>query len=84
MADKINPLKKMNLAELHDEGLGYLHRARLEFAAAPTPAAAGVLAMAFFFASLSADNLAAVAGEHRSDEKTPPRGVRVPAEVPLA
>jgi hypothetical protein len=71
-----NPLAQMASAELHDEGLGYLLRSRQLFESQPSPAAAASLALAHFFAALSADALAAAAGAHRTDEMTPPHGVK--------
>lgn len=78
MADT-NLLALMTPAELHEQGLGYLHRARQLFEEAPSPAAAASIGIGHFFASMSADNLAAEAGAHRTDEKTPPHGT--PAAV---
>jgi hypothetical protein len=79
MADT-NPLALMTPAELHGGGLEYLHRARQLFEEAPSPAAAASIGICQFFASMSAENLAAEAGAHRTDEKTPPHGT--PAAAP--
>lgn len=74
MADVPNPLALMTPAELHDDGLDYLHRARQLFEKEPNAAAAASIGICQFFAAMSADNLAAEAGVHRTDEKTPPHG----------
>lgn len=73
MANATNPLARMSPAELHDEGLGYLHRARQEFVAAPSAHAAASIAIASFFASMSAENLGSLVGAHRGS--TPPHGI---------
>jgi hypothetical protein len=74
MADNHNPLAGMTPAELHDEGLDYLARARQEYEQAPNPAAAASIGIGHFFASMSAENLGSLVGAHRTDENTPPRG----------
>lgn len=69
-----NPLAGMSIAALHDMGMDFLNKARQQYTRDPSPGAAASIAIASFFASMSADNLAAATGSHRSDDPTPPRG----------
>lgn len=81
MDDSHNPLAGMTPAQLHEQGLDFLHRARQLYMSQPGPAAAASIGICQFFAAMSAGNLAAAVGAHRTDENTPPHGVR-PARVP--
>lgn len=79
MADNDNPLALMTAAELHEDGLAYLHRARELFEQEPSPDAAASIGIGHFFASMSADSLAAEAGAHAPREDTPPHGTPEPS-----
>ena len=84
MADETNPnlLAQLNIAELHDLGLDYLARARQQYNRDPSPGAAASIAIACFFSSMSADNLAAAGGSHRSDDTPPARPPQEPDVAP--
>jgi len=74
MAEDHNPLADVTPAELHEQGLGYLLRSCQLFEGQPSAPAAASIAIACFFAAMSADSLAAAIGAHR--DITPPHGLR--------
>lgn len=61
-------------AELHSLGLGCLSTALDSGTDNAAGSRMASTAIACFFASMSADNLAAEVGAHRTDEHTPPHG----------
>lgn len=68
-------------AELHDLGLGCLSTALDSGTDNAAGSRMASTAIACFFASMSADNLAAEAGAHAPREDTPPHGTPAAAGV---